>query len=665
MIISLWLDRTIRQSPSQFCKRTDTDTVAITIIGAPTADAGQDQKVHRLQNVTLNGSASSDPDGDTITYQWNQTAGPAITLSNNTAMSPTFTSPDSVATITFELTASDGMYSDTDTVTISVVNRPSWADAGPDLTVQSGEHITLSGTASTDADGDKLTHSWSVVTGQSVELTGHNNTQVSFAAPTGPTILGVLLTVSDDWHSSQDLVVIDVLKPPNRPPVSDAGTDQTIGYGKTVTLDGLSSTDPDNDDISYLWNQTHGVRVTLSDDGVPSPTFTSPNSTDTLQFDLIVSDGTLHSTDTVTISIINNPPVSDAGADRTVGYGKTITLDGSSSDTDNDTLHHTWQQLSGPTVSIHDSTTLSPSFVMPTNASALTFEITTSDGYDTSTDTVTISVMNNPPVSNAGTDQTVQLGSTATLDGSASRDQDGDTISYTWNQTAGTAVTLSDYTISNPTFTAPNSAGTWTFELTISDGYDTSTDTVTITVLNRPPVSDAGADLTVRFGDTVTLDGSASTDPDQDDISYVWKETTGTGVKLSDVTAQSPTFTAPNNDAAITFELTVSDGVLSNTDTVTITVKHPNRAPTADAGLDQTAKVGDKITLSGAASTDPDGDTLTYEWSVIIGPTNILSDASGSSVTVTIPKGKSLLGIYLIVSDGEFTSQDLVVITVR
>ena len=644
---------------------TDADTVTIIIVNrAPTAKAGIDQTVHRLQTVTLDGSASYDPDRYAISHVWEQTGGPAVALSNSTAPAPSFTAPNGTATITFELTVSDGTYSDTDTVTIHVVNRHPVANAGPDRTAQSGENMTLNGTASTDADGDTLSYSWSVVAGPRISLTNPDGAQVGFVAPTGPVLLGILLTVHDGWDSSQDLVVIDVLRPPNRPPVSDAGMNLTAGYGKTIQLDG-SASDPDGDTISYVWNQTAGIAVSLSDHTIPKPAFTTPNATTSITFELTVSDGTYSDADTVSIHVANHPPVVDAGADRTAGFGHIITLDGSASDPDGDTISYVWNQTSGPAVILSDNAALSPSFAAPASMATMTCEITASDGWLSHTDAVAITVENNPPTSDAGEDQTVRLGDTVTLDGSASTDPDNDIISYSWNQTAGPAVALSDDAASSPAFTAPSSAGMLTFELTVSDGYDTDTDTVTITVVNRPPVASAGADQTVRFGDTVTLDGSASYDPDNDDVTYLWNETSGTGAKLSDAATSSPTFTAPDSAAAITFELTISDGEFSSTDTVTITVKHPNRAPTANAGPDQTAGVGDTITLSGAASTDPDNDTLTYTWEVLIGPSQILSGATGSSVTVTVPSGVSLLGISLTVSDGQYASQDLVVITVR
>ncbi|MEK6527632.1 MAG: PKD domain-containing protein, partial [Nitrospirota bacterium] len=88
---------------------------------------------------------------------------------------------------------------------------------------------------------------------------------------------------------------------------------------------------------------------------------------------------------------------------------------------------------------------------------------------------------NHPPVSNAGSDQNVVHPVLVTLVGSGSSDPDGDTMTYSWVQTSGTSVTLSSSTVSNPTFNT-NGAGTLAFQLTVSDGRLTSTDTVTITV---------------------------------------------------------------------------------------------------------------------------------------------------------------------------------------
>lgn len=90
---------------------------------------------------------------------------------------------------------------------------------------------------------------------------------------------------------------------------------------------------------------------------------------------------------------------------------------------------------------------------------------------------------NQPPVADAGPDQTVVFGSLVTLDGSGSYDPDGDPITYRWTRTAGPVVTLKDATTAKATFTAPGSATVLTFALTVTDshgGRDTASVTVTV-----------------------------------------------------------------------------------------------------------------------------------------------------------------------------------------
>ena len=234
---------------------------------------------------------------------------------------------------------------------------------------------------------------------------------------------------------------------------------------------------------------------------------------------------------------------------------------------------------------------------------------------------------------------------TVTLDGSGSSDPDGDTLTYAWTQTAGTTVTLSDAAVVSPTFTAPSSGTTLTFQLTVTDSYGAVSTTSDVTVtLNRPPVADAGPNQTVNPGATVTLDFfTGSSDPDGVGLLYAWTQTAGPTVTLTDFK-----FTAPSSATTIKFQLTVTDAHgASSTDEVTITVNTP---PVADAGPNQTVNSDDTVTLDGTGSSDPDGDTLTYAWTQTAGTTVTLSSTDRSQSHV---HGSKRFGGPNVPADGD------------
>lgn len=197
---------------------------------------------------------------------------------------------------------------------------------------------------------------------------------------------------------------------------------------------------------------------------------------------------------------------------------------------------------------------------------------------------------NEPPIARAGPNQTVEEGSPVILDGSGSRDRDRDALSYAWVQLKGKPVELSDPASVSPTFSAPSvkEQVSLLFQLTVSDGYESSSDTVRITVIssesadsygdqeNRPPVANAGEDLTVGSGQPhVTLNGSSSFDPDGDTLSYLWTQTDGPVVEVEDPNAMVTRFPLPaDRNVTLTFELSVSDGSQdgSSTDLIIITI---------------------------------------------------------------------------------------------
>jgi hypothetical protein len=179
-------------------------------------------------------------------------------------------------------------------------NQPPIANAGSDQTVTSGNQVTLDGSGSSDPDGGALSYTWAQVQGSPVTLTP-NGPQATFVAPAQSGQLVFLLTVTDTHGATAiDTVLITVLRPDetptttpvpgNKPPIADAGTDQSVAAGTLVTLDGSGSSDPDGDALSYTWAQVQGSPVTLTPNG-PQATFVAPAQSGQLMFLLTVTDG--------------------------------------------------------------------------------------------------------------------------------------------------------------------------------------------------------------------------------------------------------------------------------------------------------------------------------------------------------------------------------------
>ncbi len=277
-------------------------------------------------------------------------------------------------------------------------------------------------------------------------------------------------------------------------PQANAGSDQLVNAASTVILDGSSSVDPQGLALSYAWSQLAGPPVVLVSGANPAQvTFTAPSisSTLVLTFQLTVTDSqSLSSTAAVNVTVkgVNQPPVAALSAPSQVAGGGTVTLDASSSyDPNGDALSFVWVQLSGPAVTLNLSNPAAPTFVAPSSSSSqsVSFQVTVSDGQLTSeaTAVVQISAVHHAPIANAGPNQTVSFGSHVTLDGSSSTDPDGNPLSYVWTQTSGPSVVLDLTGPARPTFTAPTSAATLGFSLTVRDAFlSSSASTVNVYV---------------------------------------------------------------------------------------------------------------------------------------------------------------------------------------
>jgi len=237
------------------------------IQAAPVANAGVDQTVFVGAVVTVDGGASSDANGDMLTYKWILTTRPAgsrASLSTLTAVRPTFDA-DVAGIYVLTLVVNDGR-SDSlpDSVSITATEKQASpntlpnANAGPNQVVPVGATVFLTGVGA-DAERDPLTYQWTMVSypiGSLATLTDSKIINPRFVADRAGTYSVVLHVNDGTGNSLPSSVLITAVEPPtstNTPPVANAGLDQSVLVRTTVNLDGTQSRDANNDAITYSW----------------------------------------------------------------------------------------------------------------------------------------------------------------------------------------------------------------------------------------------------------------------------------------------------------------------------------------------------------------------------------------------------------------------------
>jgi hypothetical protein len=280
----------------------------------------------------------------------------------------------------------------------------------------------------------------------------------------------------------------------------------------------------------------------------------------------------------------------------------------------------------------------------------------------------TIEALNHAPIANAGSNQTRIRGSLIHLNGSGSNDPNGDMITYNWEwiqKPTGSSAQLTSTSEANPKFTA-DLEGNYSLSLTVYDQYSLSAkDTVEInSIANQAPLANAGNDIETVINSIVVLNGTKSSDPEEDQLTYNWSmvaKPTGSLVELSDSTLGKPAF-QPDVAGEYVIQLSVSDGINSSMpDEVRIVVTN-NVPPLANAGNEQITTERLTVVLDGSESFDPDGKALLYQWSFVtkpFGSNALLLDANTAKPSFQ-PDTEGLYTLKLRVSDGTFTSEDQV-----
>ncbi len=619
----------------------------------PVADANGPYSCSVGDTINLDGSGSSDSDGSINKYEWDYDSDGQY--DDATGVDPAYNCTTSgIHTIGLKVTDNDGAI-DTDSTTVDV-NQPPVADPDGPYFCNVGDIINLDGSGSSDADGSISEYEWDLNNdGQYDDATGVNPSYSCSTA--GSHTVG--LKVTDDHNATDaDSTTVNV----NSPPTADF----TYSPTSPTTQDSIQftdqSSDPDGTVDSWDWDFGDGNTSTTQ-----NPTH-QYGSDGTYTVTLTVTDEN-GATDSISkdVTVVNVSPSADANGPYSCNIGEDITLDGSgSSDSDGTITSYEWDY---DDEGQYDSATgVNPTYNCTTPGThTIGLKVTDNDGA-TDTDSTTVDV-NSPPTADAGSDQSVALGSEVQLDGSSSSDPDGDDLSFSWSFITKPGQSEADFDDSarvDPIF-VPDRNGTYRVKLTVNDGRggeDSDELSVTVTLNpkvkagtldfnyftgNNPPNfnAQAKADLEVDVGDAGA--GTRGTiivfkydeAPDnpftaKPPLKYLDVKTVSASAGTAHVKMHYQDSEIPQGIAESTLRLyyyqSVAGWILCANSSVnpsqnviwgdipvsdlagTPLTASGNSPPTADADGPYSCSVGDTINLDGSGSSDSDGSITKYEW---------------------------------------------------
>jgi hypothetical protein len=660
---------------------------------APSVDAGGDQTIILPATASLDGTVSDDglPDPPaTVTTLWTEVSTPlsgTVTFGNASAVDTTATfSVD--GTYVLRLTADDGEFAVSDEVTITVypvgtTNQPPEVNAGLDDRITLSESATLNGTI--DDDGlpnppATFTASWSQVSGPGTVTFADAdavNTTASFSTD-GTYVLR--LTGNDSELTASDDVTI-IVDPPA--PFLDIRVAASSDDAEESSSGSVGLTSSDLELIQESSNQTVGMRF----NGVAIP----PGATIVLATIQFMVDETNSGATSLTIqaeaadnaSTFTSSSGNVSSRVRTaasVGWSpppwNTVGAEGPDQQTPN--LAAVIQEVidrqgwvSGNSLVLIITGTgkrVADSFNgNQAGAPLLHLEFTTGPPVNTA------------PAVNAGTDQTVTLPDSATLDGTVTDDglpNSPGAVTTTWSKVSGPGtVSFADASAADTTASFSTNS-IYVLRLTADDGEYSASDEVTITInpepQNQAPIVDAGADQTITLPGDATLDGTVTDDglPSPPALTTTWSQVSGPGTVTFTDTSAVDTTVSFETDGTYILRLTAADSEFTTSSDVTITVNPipPNQAPTVAAGADQTITLSASATLDGTVTDDglpnPPG-AVTTTWSQVSGPGTVtFADASAVDTTASFSTNSTYV-LRLTADDGALSTSSDVTITVN
>ncbi len=664
----------------------DTEIVEITVNDAgnqaPVLASIGSQSVDENQNLNF-GISASDVDLDSLILSAENVPANA-TFTDNFDGTGTFDfNPDFTQAGIYNVTfiASDGSLADTEIVAITVndVNRSPSLATIDDQTVDEGQNLNV-GVSASDPDLDSLILSAENLPANATFTDNFDGTGTFDFNPdyTQSGVYTVDIIVTDGALADTQSFSITVNHVNLAPELAAIGS-KTVTEGQNLNF-GVSGSDFDNDSL-ILSAENVPVRATFTDNFDGTGTFDfNPDFTQAGVYDVtfIVSDGALADTEVVSITVEsagNQPPVLDPIGSKTTVEGEVLSFSVSATDADS-TIPSLFASAVPPNATFADSGDGTGGFVFsPTFNQAGTYNVIfyASDGIVADTEIVEITVLeagNQKPVLDSIGPQTVDEGQTLELNITAT-DPEGDNIALSArnmppNATFADSGNGSGVFTFNPDF---SQAATYSVRFIASDGALADTQNVEITVNHvnlAPEIADPGPQ-SVDEGQNLNLLVTAS-DFDNDSL-IMSAENVPFNATFTDNFDGTGTFDfnpSFQQSGLYTVRFISSDGALTDTVLVDITVNHVNLPPILNSIGSQTVDEGQTLNLA-ISGGDPDEDSVFF--TTVDMPANAsLTDNGDGTADFVFSPDFTQAGVYditFIISDGALADSEIVAITVN
>ena len=655
---------------------TDSETLTVTVNEvnvAPVLNAIGDKGTSELVELTFTATASDtdvvDNVVNTLTFSFDGTvpSGAAITDDGNFTWTPTESQVGS-HDITVQVT--DGSLTDSETLTVTVrdVNVAPVLNTIDDQTVNEFVELTFTATAS---DDDSLTFSFDGTFPSGAAITDDGNfTWTPTELQDGDHTITVQVTDGSLTDSETLTVTVnEVNVAPVLNAIGDKGTSELVELTFTATASDTDVVDNVVNTLTFSFDGTVPSGAAITDDGnfTWTPTESQVGSHDiTVQ----VTDGSLTDSETLTVTVrdVNVAPVLNTIDDQTVNEFVELTFTATASDDDSLTFSFDGTFPSGAAITDDGNFTWTPTELQDGDHT-ITVQVTDGSLTDSETLTVTVNEVNVAPVLNAigdkGTSELVELTFTATASDTDVVDNVVNTLTFSFDGTVPSGAAITDD--GNFTWTPTESqVGSHDITVQVTDGSLTDSETLTVTVrdVNVAPVLNTIDDQTVNEFVELTFTATAS---DDDSLTFSFDGTFPSGAAITD--DGNFTWTPTElQDGDHTITVQVTDGSLTDSETLTVTVNEVNVAPVLNAIGDKGTSELVELTFTATASdtdvVDNVVNTLTFSFDGTVPSGAAITDDGNFTWTPT----ESQVGSHDItvqVTDGSLTDSETLTVTVR